>query len=126
VSRSDKRKPHVLLVEDSVEIREALQEILEEVGYSVISVGSAEEGLEVLKRERLDLVVSDYTLPEHTGAWMLGEAVLAGRLDHDHALLVTAHPSPKTRGFKVMRKPLDFEEFLGRLSGMLDPEPAHG
>lgn len=117
--QSGQSRARVLLVEDSWEIREALEEILDAEGYEVEAVGSAEEGLDRLKTSRYDLVVSDYSLPEHTGAWMLGEAVLAGRLDKGRALLVTAHPSPNSRGFRVMSKPLDFERFLGELDGML-------
>jgi len=112
-------RPRVLLVEDNREIREALAEILEAEGYAITAVDSAEHGLDELGRERFDLVVSDYGLPGHTGAWMLGQAVLAGRLDEGHALLVTAHPEPNSRGFKVMAKPLDFDRFLGELAGML-------
>lgn len=111
-------KARVLLVEDSREIREALQEILEFEGYRITAVGTAEEGLEKLKTDCFDLVVSDFTLPGHTGAWMLGEAVLAGRLDEHRAILMTAHPDPGTR-FKVMSKPIDFEEFLGELESRI-------
>lgn len=111
-------KARVLLVEDSREIREALQEILEVEGYRVTAVGSAEEGLAELKSNYFDLVVSDFTLPGHNGAWMLGEAVLAGRLDEHQAILMTAHPNPGTR-FKVMAKPIDFEEFLGELEARI-------
>jgi len=105
-------RARVLLVEDSPEIREALAEILEVEGYRVSAVGSAEEGLDRLKAEPFDLVVSDYTLPNHDGAWMLGQAVLAGRLEESRGILVTAHPSPRSAPFKVMSKPLDFQEFL--------------
>lgn len=111
-------KARVLLVEDSKEIREALQEILETEGYRVVAVGSAEEGLERLQGDCFDLVVSDFTLPGHTGAWMLGEAVLAGRLQEHQAILMTAHPNPGTR-FKVMAKPIDFEEFLDELEARI-------
>ena len=107
-------KARVLLVEDSAEIREALQEILEVEGYRITAVGSAEEGLELLQKDAFDLVVSDFTLPGHNGAWMLGQAVLAGRLEESQAILMTAHPNPGSR-FKVMAKPIDFDEFLGEL-----------
>ena len=112
-------KAKVLLVEDSAEIREALQEILETEGYQVVAVGTAEEGLAVLKSTEIDLVVSDYTLPGHSGAWMLGQAVLAGCLEEKRGILMTAHPNPNSRGFKVLSKPLDFEEFLGELESRI-------
>ncbi|MDQ3265901.1 MAG: response regulator [Myxococcota bacterium] len=108
-------KARVLIVEDSPEIREALQEILEYEGYRVDSVGTAEDGLDRLKSDHFDLVVSDYTLPEHNGAWLLSQAVLAGRLDEHRGILVTAHPQPNSDGFKVLSKPINFDEFLGEV-----------
>lgn len=112
-------KARVLLVEDSAEIREALQEILEAEGYEVQTVGSAEEGLDALKASEFDLVVSDYTLPGHSGSWMLGQAVLAGCLEQKQGILMTAHPNPNARGFKVLAKPIDFAEFLGELESRI-------
>ena len=63
----------VLLVEDCVDVREALAEFLRGFEcYDVVDVESAEAGLEALRSGRgFDIVLSDYDLPNENGAWML-------------------------------------------------------
>ena len=51
----------------------ALRRIFLEENYTVLTAASAGEALEVMKREKADLVVSDHRMPEMTGAQLLKE-----------------------------------------------------
>jgi CheY-like chemotaxis protein len=115
----------ILFVEDNDEIREALSSVLEGEGYELTSVGTAEEGMKLLVGRPFDLVVSDYALPEKSGTWLLHEARRQGLLKETPVLLITAHPSPQgAEGIKVLRKPLDLDDFLREVYETLAPARA--
>ncbi|WP_257462588.1 hybrid sensor histidine kinase/response regulator [Archangium lipolyticum] len=58
---------HILLVDDEADTREMLQGVLESWGLRVSIAASATEGLEVLKRARPDVLVSDIGMPGEDG-----------------------------------------------------------
>jgi twitching motility two-component system response regulator PilH len=57
----------ILLIEDSPTDVAVLTQMLEKSGHEVMSSGSAEEGIEVCKRELPDLVLMDVILPGMNG-----------------------------------------------------------
>jgi CheY-like chemotaxis protein len=61
----------VLVVEDLPHVRDMVSEALELWGASVIAVDSAVEGLETLKRERPDVLISSLAMPDHDGYWLI-------------------------------------------------------
>lgn len=65
---------HVLLVEDDSGLRELLQEELESEGYRVTACGDAEQGLQMLETEQIDLLISDLRLPGKNGLSLLPSA----------------------------------------------------
>ena len=60
-------KPHVLIVDDEPGIRESLASILQDEGYLVDAVGSAEEALERVSSGELELILLDVWLPGMDG-----------------------------------------------------------
>jgi response regulator RpfG family c-di-GMP phosphodiesterase len=63
--------PTLLLVDDEANILSALRRLFRPHGYRVLSAGSGQEGLEVLEREAVDLVISDMRMPNMNGAQFL-------------------------------------------------------
>jgi DNA-binding response OmpR family regulator len=59
--------PTVLVVEDDARIRVALHMALEEEGHHVLEAGSAEEALDVFRRDPADVVLVDVVLPGMSG-----------------------------------------------------------
>src|SRR3546814_13021087 len=57
----------ILLIEDSPTDTAVLTQLLERNGHEVLSSGSAEDGIEVCKRELPDLVLMDVVLPGMNG-----------------------------------------------------------
>lgn len=103
----------LLYVEDNLDLRESLSAALSREGYDVQVAGDAGEGLACLGERRFHLVISDYGLPDQTGAWMLREAAARGLLDRTGALIVTAHTEPvEAGGIPVLQKPLDLVHLL--------------
>jgi Response regulator containing CheY-like receiver, AAA-type ATPase, and DNA-binding domains len=56
--------PHerVLIVDDSAEQRELALVTLKELGYTAVAAASGEQGMELLKQDRFDLVLLDMIL----------------------------------------------------------------
>lgn len=61
----------VLVVEDTVDIRELLTEILTDEGYEVISAANGAEALEALRDKRFELVLLDLMMPIMNGFELL-------------------------------------------------------
>lgn len=57
----------VLLVEDESPIRQTLRELLEGEGYRVLEAVNGVEALQILRRDRPDLIVLDLKLPRMSG-----------------------------------------------------------
>lgn len=57
----------ILIVDDSNEVLEKTQNLLSQVGYSVVPCSSGEEALELLGKERFDLVLLDINMPSLNG-----------------------------------------------------------
>jgi DNA-binding NtrC family response regulator len=63
----------VLIIDDEAAIRESLQTLLELEGYSVITAGSAEEGLARQGEHSFDLILLDLALPDRNGMDLMGD-----------------------------------------------------
>lgn len=61
----------LLFVDDEPNILSALKRVFRPLGYVVYIAESGEEGLEVLEREHIDLVLSDMRMPAMSGAQFL-------------------------------------------------------
>jgi DNA-binding NtrC family response regulator len=57
----------ILIVEDEAKMRRLLELNLGEEGMTTFSAGDAEEGLKILGRETIDLVLTDFKLPGMNG-----------------------------------------------------------
>jgi CheY-like chemotaxis protein len=88
---------------------------------------SAEVGLEQLREEPFDLVLTDYALPNRTGGWLIQQAKAEGLLDATPVMVVTAHPNPlDVDGCEVIFKPFDLDDLVERVRMRLDGGPRRG
>jgi type IV pili sensor histidine kinase/response regulator len=65
----------ILIVDDSITFRKALEHILTQSGYQVVQCRNGKEALEKLNQpsEQFDLVISDIEMPRLDGFGLLGE-----------------------------------------------------
>ncbi len=61
----------ILLIDDDEWIRDSLRLFFEAEGCSIIALETAEEGLEALRCERFDIIITDYKLPGMDGLTFL-------------------------------------------------------
>jgi DNA-binding NtrC family response regulator len=57
----------ILIVEDEAKLRRLIELNLGEAGFTIFSAGDAEEGLKILGREPIDLILTDFKLPGMNG-----------------------------------------------------------
>jgi DNA-binding NtrC family response regulator len=84
----------ILIVEDEARMRRLLELDLSEAGYQTFSAADAEKGLDLLRREQIDLVLTDLKLPGLGGLEFLQAAKrLNGALP---VVVMTAYGSVET------------------------------
>src|SRR5688572_19298109 len=66
----------VLVVDDERSMRELLSIVLKRDGYDVLVAETGRAAVEILKRERVDILITDIRMPEMSGVDVLREAKL--------------------------------------------------
>lgn len=61
----------ILIVDDSVSVRQSLHYILTESGFTVAEASDGEEGLRLLLQDKFNLVLTDVNMPNMDGIAML-------------------------------------------------------
>ncbi|MEO7689246.1 MAG: response regulator [Sphingomonas sp.] len=104
-------RQRAVLIEDDDAVRRSLQLLLYARGYVVRAFGTASPFLADPRHEEIDLLVTDYRLPDGDGLGVLRAMHLAGW--HGRSVLITAFPSAMLRdsardcGFDaILEKPL--------------------
>lgn len=59
--------PTVLLVEDSATIAALMKHFLQRYGFSILVAGNGRDGIEMARREKPDVVISDLYMPDMDG-----------------------------------------------------------
>lgn len=67
------KKNKILFVEDEKDLRETLQEALQNNKFEVQTAGNGEDALELLKNNEYDLILLDIILPRKNGLEVLEE-----------------------------------------------------
>ncbi|MGD0264227.1 MAG: sigma-54 dependent transcriptional regulator [Candidatus Methylomirabilota bacterium] len=65
------RRVKILVIDDDESLRRVLEYNLAQEGYAVLTASSGEQGLDLLKKERADLVVTDVRMPGMDGLQVL-------------------------------------------------------
>lgn len=120
------RKPaHLLLVDDDPGLLKLLGMRLTSEGYSVVTAESGQEGLRVLNREKVDLVISDLRMDEMDGMQLFTEIqkVQPGM----PVIILTAHGSipdavaaTQQGVFSFLTKPVDKDALYNAIDGALE------
>lgn len=110
--------PTLLFVDDESSILSSLKRLFRPHGYRILTAGGGAEGLAVLEKEPVDLVVSDMRMPEMDGAQFLEQ--VRGRWPHVVRILLTGYADVGStiaainRGeiYRYVAKPWDDNEIV--------------
>ena len=109
---------HILIVDDELEIRKIIQEILSDEGYSTSSASSAEEARIEANKKKPDLVFLDIWMPEEDGISLLKDWTSQPETDFPvimisgHATIETAIEATKLGAKDFIEKPVSIEKLL--------------
>ncbi len=115
----------ILVVDDEISLAMLLQTILKSNGYNVVVCGSAKEALEILDKEKFDLLISDVLMPEMDGYQLAN--ISSEKYPDMKIQLVSGysgdfHTCDVNKGFHatILHKPFDKQDLLHRVRLLLD------
>ncbi len=87
-------RQRILIVDDEEAIRQTLREYFESEGFEVLEAADGTSAIEIARRERFEVVLTDLKMPDIDGLQVVDEI---GRIRPDAvALILTGYPSPET------------------------------
>jgi DNA-binding response OmpR family regulator len=113
----------VLLVEDDLDVRDTLQDLLEDEGFDVIPAANGKQAIDFLTLDRsggADLVILDLMMPMVSGWEVLERMSEDDRLAHVPVIVlsaVTTHKPPRAQRF--VHKPFALETLVDAINDCL-------
>lgn len=120
---------NILIVDDSIPMRAVLKKTLKASGFNVgriFEAANGKEALQILKQEWMDLVLSDYNMPEMNGIEMLEEMKKDEVFRTLPVVIVSTEGSRERVDWflkmgvaEYIRKPFTPEEIRSKLNGIM-------
>jgi PAS domain S-box-containing protein len=106
----------ILVIDDDSAIKQACVEFLNAQNYKVYSADNGEEGMEILKENWCDIVITDLRMPGMDGLAVLKE--VKEHNPHTEVIIITAHgtienavEAMKLGAYNYLTKTFDIDEF---------------
>jgi DNA-binding NtrC family response regulator len=84
----------ILVVDDDAIVIKSCRRILEAEGFEVLTVPSADEALEIVKKYDFDLLLIDVKMPKHDGMFLMRE--VKKHLAEIPIIVMSGYPTPET------------------------------
>jgi len=118
--------PRILIIEDNEENRDALARRLQRRGYDVVMAGDGQQGVEMAKSEKPDLILMDMNMPVLDG-WRASQLVRADPETRELPIIgLTAHALAGDREKALQAgcsdyhtKPVDFPRLLAQIEVLI-------
>ena len=121
---------NLLIVDDEPGILQAMQRSFRRSNFHVFTAGSAEEGLALLEKETIQVVLSDFRMPQMSGGELVRaikqrhpdvvSMIISGYADFDSAVEVLNSGA----AIKFLRKPWNNQSLLQEVDEAFDVYPA--
>jgi two-component system chemotaxis response regulator CheY len=123
----------ILVVDDSAAIRKILQRVLRQTGMAIRTIyeaGDGEEALDLLKSQKVDLVLTDINMPKMDGLQLLGALKASPQWRQVPVVMITTEggetkvsEAVKLGAAGYVRKPFTADQIKEKLAGILQPVP---
>ncbi len=118
-------RPHILILEDEVNLAKGLSTVMEEEGYEVDLAETGQAALEKFQREDFDLLVADLRLPDMDGMEVIYQ--IREKKPRTNVVIITGYPSVSSAVQAVkmgvtdyLRKPFTEDEFKTAIKSALE------
>ena len=118
--------PKVLVVDDSLSVRKVVEKALEGRGLEVLSAASGSEAIEVLERDRPDVVICDVILPDKDGYQICQYVRSHAAIATTPVLLISGIDNgtvqaraAEVRSDEVLFKPFGVDDLLRKIDRLL-------
>lgn len=81
------KKFNILIVDDELEMRNLLNEILSDLGHNIFSSDNAHKALSILNANEIDILILDNQMPEKSGEELLRD--IEKIIDHKFKIIFT-------------------------------------
>jgi diguanylate cyclase (GGDEF)-like protein len=115
-------KMRVLVVDDDRAMRLLLEKMLKDAGHHVVTASSGVEALQLLNKERPQLIITDWVMPEMDGITLCRELRASPEFENIYVIILTQHDSPDklVEAFEegaddFVQKPITPKMFYARL-----------
>jgi DNA-binding NtrC family response regulator len=115
----------ILIVDDDESFRLLLELHLQNAGYKTILAGSGREALKILAKDDIDLIISDYVMPEKNGIELLSN--VKSKYKDIPFIIITAYGSIedavsviKNGAYDYITKPFNSDDLLSTVNRALN------
>lgn len=115
----------ILVIEDHETTRNRLAKVLEKEGYQVFAAADGEEGIQLFKEKRVDLILADLRMPKKDGLSVLRDT--KGNGADVEVIVVTGYGDEeivvqalREGAVNFLKKPIDIEQMLLAVKKALD------
>jgi DNA-binding response OmpR family regulator len=119
----------ILIVDDEPDLVETIRFSLELEGYNVLVASNGEEGLNLARQEKPDLILLDLMLPKLDGYKVCRLLKFDERYKHIPILMLTAKTQEKdkilgkeTGANEYITKPFDMDELMAKIKSYLSKQ----
>ena len=110
-------QPNILVVDDEPDIRQLLQEILEDEGYEVHAAENAASARHLRIERKPDLILLDIWMPDEDGIsllkdWLRDDTLCPVIMMSGHATVETAVEATRLGAYDFLEKPLSMAKLL--------------
>ncbi len=127
--RKFKEWKSVLVIDDDETLIRTIRPVLISHGCSVLIAGTGEEGLQIVKSQKPDLVILDVLLPKMKGREVCRAIKDDASIKHIPVVFLTAKDSPEDIQAETdagasahLTKPLNVRQLISTIRGIFEPE----
>jgi CheY-like chemotaxis protein len=115
----------LLVVDDEVGVTEALQDLLSDEGFAVLTARNGKDGLKRIAEKRPELILLDYMMPVMDGRELMLALQADAALRDIPVILMSAMPRSSIpqdcEPAAFLRKPFAIDQLLAEVSRLLTP-----
>src|SRR5262249_15250906 len=111
----------ILLVEDEAMVRRYVATVLQGAGYRVVLADDGHDAIEIAKRERIDLLLTDIVMPKIGGPELAERLALPVVFMSGYSGDRIAHSDVLKTGTAFIQKPFTANDLKRKIRSVLDP-----